>query len=116
MLKTVQIGNLDLSIDQRDLQRLFAQFGAVHSARIAAHFDTGHSTGVGFVEMELEKDGDAAIAALHGHLHGDRILSVCWSNDPPAQDVPAEAMFGPMNIMREVSPPLRPMEMRGLPR
>jgi RNA recognition motif-containing protein len=79
MRKTIQIGNLDYSIDDHELARLFAPHGAVCSAKVSTHFSTGHSTGVGFVEMETDQAGESAITALNGRTHRGRILAVCWS-------------------------------------
>jgi len=113
MRKTIQIGNLGFSIDDHDLARLFAPYGAVWSAKVSTHFDTGKSTGVGFVDMESD-EGESAIAALHGRSHCGRILSVCWSDGGSGQDAERHEMFGPMNVT-EVSAPQEMPERRGLP-
>src|SRR6478672_9295526 len=68
----IQIGNLDESVEDRTLARLFARHGAVLDARVATHWETGRSTGVGFVEMESDDAGERAIAALNGQLHHGR--------------------------------------------
>jgi len=115
MGKTIQIGNLPYSVDDRDLARLFAPHGSVHSAKVCVHFDTGLSTGVGFVEMDSDPEGESAIAALNGRPHGGRILAVCWSKPCSDSHETRQEMFGPMNIADEIAPPEGKPERRGLP-
>lgn len=114
MSKTIQIGNLGDFMDDRHLARLFAPFGAVHSANVSTHFTTGQNTGVGFVEMVNDDEGEAAIAALHGRANGDRTLSVVWSQ-PANDDAAAPQMFKSMNMQDELASPQEPPERRGLP-
>ena len=82
MRKRIQIANLNDAVDDQALAALFALYGPVHAATVAKHSQTGLSTGVGFVEMKREDDGDSAIAALHGRKHLGQPLSVCWSTPP----------------------------------
>ena len=113
MPKRIQIGNLGDFMDDRQLARLFAPFGAVLRAKLNT-FETGENTGVGFVEMANEADGESAIAALHGRLHDDRILSVCWSNCITT-DIPEPQGFSSMNMIEEPQPVKGQPERRGLP-
>ena len=113
MSKTIQIGNLGEAMDDRALAQLFAPHGAVQSAKISTHLDTGQSTGVGFVEMVHDDEGELAIGALHGHRHGEGILSVCWSK-PHDRDESIPQMFKSMNIPEEVEAPDAEPERRGL--
>ena len=80
MARYIQAGNLPDSVDDLALRRLFEAHGAVRSAVISRHVESGRSAGAGFVEMESEEGGTAAIAALHHLEYGGRVLSVCWSN------------------------------------
>jgi RNA recognition motif-containing protein len=68
---------------------------------IHRHFETGRSTGSGFIEMESEAAGAEAIAALNHHEHFGRVLSVCWgrSSDTSVED--HNQMFGPTNLTSE---------------
>ncbi len=111
----IQIGNLHQSVEDRMLARLFLRHGAVRDAHVATHRETGCSTGVGFVEMESEQDGETAIAALHGHLHHGRVLTVCRSIHDPEPQPPGDEMFGPMNIVDKGKRPQKAPERRGLP-
>jgi len=79
MAQLIQVCNLPDSVDGRGLQRLFELHGAVRSATVNRHFETGRSTGVGFIEMASKQRGTAAIAALHHRQHWGQVLSVCWA-------------------------------------
>ncbi len=115
MTRCIQIGNLPDSVDSLDHQRLFEAHGAVRSAKIARRVETGRSTGVGFVEMESEAGGTAAIAAMNGRTDCGRILAVCWSKPGSTQGARHEEMFGPMNMADAIAPPQAKPERRGLP-
>ena len=69
------VGNLPWSVTDRDLEDLFAPFGAVQSAQVVTDRDSGRSRGFGFVEMAVE-DGAQAIAKLNGHQIESRALRV----------------------------------------
>jgi len=112
--KTIRIGNLGDFVDDRQLARLFAPFGPVVRAKLST-FETGENTGVGFVEMANKADGESAIAGLHGHLHDDRIISVCWSNPIAPEDAPGPQMFRSMNMIDEAGSAKQEPERRGLP-
>ncbi|RMH03597.1 MAG: RNA-binding protein [Planctomycetota bacterium] len=71
----IYVGNLPFSVDDDELRNLFAQFGAIQSAKVIMDRDTGRSRGFGFVEMD-NAEGQAAIDALNGHNLGGRDLRV----------------------------------------
>lgn len=75
MAKNIYVGNLPWSISDIELQDLFAQYGAVESARVIQDRDTGRSRGFGFVEME-EAGAEEAIQALNGSNFQGRDLKV----------------------------------------
>ena len=83
MRKRIQVGNLDESVDDRGLGRLFAPHGVVRRARVATRPHSGRSTGVGFVKMGSARSGEAAIAALNQYEYRGRVLTVCWSSPRP---------------------------------
>ena len=60
------VGNLPYSVTEESLQRHFAQFGAVLSARIISDKFSGRSKGFGFVEMSSDDDAERATSALNG--------------------------------------------------
>jgi RNA recognition motif-containing protein len=87
------------SIDNSGLERLFAPYGAVRTAQIARHLQTGRSTGIGIVEMECDERGEAAISAMHYREHQGHVLSVGWKESSKNRVADPHQMFGPMNIM-----------------
>ncbi len=72
----VYVGGLPYSTTDQQLNDLFAQYGAVASARIITDKFTGQSRGFGFVEMATEGDAQKAITALNGTQFGGRTLTV----------------------------------------
>jgi RNA recognition motif-containing protein len=101
MARLIQVGNLSNSVDNLDLLHLFETHGAVRSAMISKHLETGRSTGFGLVEMESENAGAAAIAALNRQEHFGRVLSVWWNDIINERVADREQIFGPMNMTNE---------------
>lgn len=56
---------MHFSLTNDDVFNLFTQFGAVVSAKIINDKETGRSKGFGFVEMENDEEGRAAISSLN---------------------------------------------------
>ena len=110
----IQIGNLDQSVEDRTLARLFARHGAVLDAHVATHWETGRSTGVGFVNMESDDAGERAIAALNGQLHHGRALTVRGTKHAAEVPAPGPQMFESMNIIDKAKRPAGDTELRGL--
>lgn len=65
MASRLYVGNLPFNFTSQDLQQLFGAHGGVRSAEVIMDRITGRSRGFGFVEMESDSAGQAAIAALH---------------------------------------------------
>lgn len=60
----IYVGNISWGLNDQDLEKLFAEYGTVTSAKIITDRMTNRSRGFGFVEMS---DGaEAAIEALNG--------------------------------------------------
>lgn len=76
MSKKLYVGNLAYSVDNSQLEEMFAPFGAISSAQVIMDRDSGRSKGFGFVEMNSDKDAEDAIAALNGKDAGGRSLIV----------------------------------------
>ena len=72
----IYVGNLPYTSTEQELEELFSQYGPVSRANIVTDRDTGRSRGFGFVEMENQADGQAAIDALNGQEWGGRTLTV----------------------------------------
>ena len=79
-MKKLYVGNLPWSVDDGELQALFAGLGTVHSARVISDRETGRSRG--FVFLELDDDAaQKANAELNGKDMGGRALRVNEAND-----------------------------------
>jgi RNA recognition motif-containing protein len=76
MSKNIYVGNLSYSVDDGELEQMFAAFGTVTSAKVINDRETGRSKGFGFVEMSNDQEADAAIEALNGKDNGGRALTV----------------------------------------
>ena len=62
------------------MAELFAPYGEVSSTRIIHDKVTRRSKGYGFVEMDNEEEGNAAVAALNGTEHMGRTINVAVAN------------------------------------
>ncbi|MEE9439792.1 MAG: RNA-binding protein [Saprospiraceae bacterium] len=59
------VAKLNYRTSVESLEDLFANYGAVSSCKIIMDRETGRSKGYGFVEMENDDEGAAAIEALN---------------------------------------------------
>lgn len=59
------VARLNFKTRSEELEKAFAAYGQVVSAKIVKDRDTGRSKGYGFVEMASDEDGNKAIAALN---------------------------------------------------
>lgn len=75
-MKNIFVGNLSFHTTEADLRAAFEPHGAVSRVSIMTDRDTGRSRGFGFVEMEDDQQGEAAIAALNGSEIDGRALNV----------------------------------------
>ncbi len=72
----IYCGNISYSCNEEDLEKQFAEFGAVASVKIITDKYSGRSKGFGFIEMESETEATAAIEALNGKEIDGRTLRV----------------------------------------
>ena len=70
------ITGLNYSINDADLNDLFAEYGEITSAMVIMDRETGRSRGFGFVEMVNDGDGQKAIDALNGAEFEKKVISV----------------------------------------
>ncbi len=70
------VGNLSFSTTDDSLNRAFAQYGRVDSARVVLDRDTQRSRGFGFVEMTNEEEANNAVKSLDGTDLDGRSLRV----------------------------------------
>lgn len=69
------VAKLSPSINAKDLEELFSEFGEVVSAKVIFDKETGNSKGYGFVEMKNDNEANAAIEALNDkELEGKQIV------------------------------------------
>jgi len=70
------VGNLPYSASDQDLADLVAPYGKVARASVIKDRESGRPRGFGFVEMNNDDEGRAAIRALNGTQFGGRALTV----------------------------------------
>ncbi len=61
----IYVGNLSYDMTDEQLNKEFAAYGTVNSARIITNRYNGKSKGFGFVHMPNRAEADAAVAALN---------------------------------------------------
>jgi len=76
MAKNIYVGNLNYNTGEDTLADVFAEYGNVLKVRIITDRETQRSKGFGFVEMEDDEAGEAAIAALNNAEVDGRNLRV----------------------------------------
>jgi cold-inducible RNA-binding protein len=72
----IYVGNLSYEVSEDELKEQFAAFGEVTSVSIPVDRDSGRSRGYGFVDMPDREQAEAAILALNGKKHRERVLTV----------------------------------------
>ncbi|HEY1871434.1 MAG TPA: RNA-binding protein [Chitinophagaceae bacterium] len=70
------VSNLSFNTDDQGLRELFEKFGKVNSAKVISDKETGRSRGFGFVEMDSDDEGHAAIKGLNNKEINGRAMSV----------------------------------------
>ena len=80
------VSNLSFHTTDESLKQLFEQFGVVSSAKVIADRETGRSRGFGFVEMSVDAEAKAAIAALDKKEIEGRALSVTVAREKTRAD------------------------------
>ena len=76
MAKRIYVGSLPYSMDETQLQSMFAQYGQVSEVHIVTDQYSGQAKGFAFVEMADEGEANKAIQALNGTSVGGRTLIV----------------------------------------
>jgi len=70
------VSNLSVTVQEKDLKRIFSRYGDVASATIVNDSATGRSRGYGFVEMVDERAANKAIDGLNGARIDGRSIKV----------------------------------------
>jgi len=79
MSTKLYVTNLSPEAARDELEFLFVAHGTVRSVAVINQFTTADSKGVAFVEMDSERHGEAAMAALNGTAHRGFALTVSWA-------------------------------------
>jgi RNA recognition motif-containing protein len=72
----IQVFNLSLNTESRDVRRLFSPFGIVASAEVIRDKLNGRSKCNALIEMPVEKEGRQAIESLHQTVLDGKTISV----------------------------------------
>lgn len=72
----IYIGNLNYTVDEAKLRKVFEKYGEVASARIISDKETGESKGYGFVEMKDDEQAKKAIQHLSSQEIDGRHIKV----------------------------------------
>ena len=75
MEKRLNVGNLEYSTTNEELEKLFSSEGTVTTAKVIRTLE-GKSKGFGFVEMETVEEATKAAEKYDQSNYKDRILSV----------------------------------------
>jgi RNA recognition motif-containing protein len=81
--RTLYVANLSPGVEQEDLRRLFACHGVVRASEVIHTSAPGDGTGAGFVEVDSQEHGEAAIASLNGTRYHGAVLMVGWADRRP---------------------------------
>ncbi|OGK10452.1 hypothetical protein A2767_01185 [Candidatus Roizmanbacteria bacterium RIFCSPHIGHO2_01_FULL_35_10] len=76
MANKIYVGNLPISITEKELFELFVPFGEVISAQITMGMDGKTNSGYGYVMMVNDKDMQKAILKLNNSLYKKRNIRV----------------------------------------
>ena len=76
LVTNIFVGNLDITVTERQLRELFAPHGTVETITIVMDRDTGEPPGMAFVEMSQATEAQSAISALNGTVLNGRPMSV----------------------------------------
>jgi RNA recognition motif-containing protein len=92
------VSNLDASVSEGDLQKLFSPFGEVNSVKVINDYNTGISRGFAFVEMNNDEDARKAMATLENSSFTNRSIHVQEARpkeDKPKRSFPKRDDFRP---------------------
>ncbi|MBN1117006.1 MAG: RNA-binding protein [Bacteroidales bacterium] len=73
---TIYVGNVNYSMTEEDVRRIFEVLGKVDAIKIIRDKKTGKSKGFGFLDMPSKKEAMEAIKTLDGKTVGGRNLRV----------------------------------------
>jgi RNA recognition motif-containing protein len=59
------VGNLNYRVSAESIEEKFAEYGEVSSCKLITDRETGRAKGFGFVVMDNDEEGQAAVDALN---------------------------------------------------
>jgi len=77
--------HLPSEVDDRELYRLFVQFGALESVKVMTDRNSGQSKGYGFVKFHRAQDAMHALSSMNGYQIGTKHLKVSLKTAGPAR-------------------------------
>jgi RNA recognition motif-containing protein len=83
----IYVSNLGTNVQDAELKELFAQHGAVSSAKVIMDKFTNQSRGFGFVEMPNNDEAQKAVADLNNTTVGNQTIKV--SEARPREERPS---------------------------
>ena len=74
----IYVGNLSLDVTEEELRQKFVNFGAVQSIVMMndKYIGSGQSKGYGYIEMESQSEGKAAVEGLKNLVINNREIRV----------------------------------------
>lgn len=72
----IYVGNINFKCTEDELKQFFEGYGTVSSVKIIKDNMTGRSKGFGFVEMDNDAEGQAAIDNLNGKTLQEKELVI----------------------------------------
>ena len=72
----IYIGNLNFTVDEAKLKKIFEKYGEVSSVRIIKDKETGENKGYGFIEMKNDEEGKKAIQEMNSQEIDGRHVKV----------------------------------------
>ncbi len=73
---TIYVGNINYSLGDEDVRRIFEVIGKVEAIKIIRDKKTGKSKGFGFLDMQDKKEAMEAVKTLDGKTVAGRNLRV----------------------------------------
>ena len=72
----IYVGQLDSSVTEEEVRKLFSVAGTVQSVHLVKNSGSGELRGCGYVRMSTEDAACEAIGLLNGAMLGERLLTV----------------------------------------
>jgi RNA recognition motif-containing protein len=96
----IYIANLDNTISNEELAKIFSPYGDVSSAEVVMDVFTGQSRGFGYVQMEKETEAQHAIKELNQTVLHTLTITVEEAPAPRAQQGSYKVGNGAVNMYR----------------